>query len=534
MIIGNIILSSLSIIFALICRGIIDSAASGNINKMFLYAAVFFSIIVSQFILRLFCRSLEERIRAGLEISYKRFLFDQILNKDYMKVTSYHTGELLNRLFSDVAIVSDGVTTILPNFTSMITRLVLAFFVLVVLDYRFAFVFLGAGITLYFVSKVLRGKIKQLHRLVQEKDGIVRSFLQEALENLLILKVFSVEDKMNERLDVVQADYYTANMKRKNIRIIANAGFSFIFQLGYFIALSWSAYELFTGSMTFGTLTAVLQLVNQVQQPFAVLSGLLPKFYGVLSSAERMREIEKLSDEVGDGRRYNALELYSHMKNIVFNDISFKYDRDIILKDSNLVIEKGDFIAITGISGIGKSTLLKLLLGIYPVAKGEIYLELQDNTKLICDKNLRNLFAYVPQGNMILSGTIKENLTFINGRVSDSEIEKAVRVSCIDAFIKDMPAGLDTVIGEKGHGLSEGQVQRLAIARALLSKSPVLLLDEATSALDEETEVRLLYNLKQIRDVTLIIISHKKAALDICNKEVKIQKGKIITNIKQV
>lgn len=200
----------------------------------------------------------------------------------------------------------------------------------------------------------------------------------------------------------------------------------------------------------------------------------------------------------------------------------------MILDNTSLKVNKGDFVAITGISGIGKSTLLKLLLGVFNVKGGNIELKLQ-NGVLPVDKHTRKLFSYVPQGNMLLSGTIRDNLTFINTNASESEIEEAVRISCADEFINELPDGLNTVIGEKGMGLSEGQVQRLAIARSMLSESPVLLLDEATSALDEETEKKFLTNLKKLKDVTCIIVSHKKAALEICNKYVRIENSKIIS-----
>ena len=210
-----------------------------------------------------------------------------------------------------------------------------------------------------------------------------------------------------------------------------------------------------------------------------------------------------------------------------FDNISFKYDRDIIFDDTTFSLSKGDFVAIMGISGIGKSTLLKLLLGVFSVQSGNIYIKTSDGN-IPVDKSTRRLFSYVPQGNMVISGTIRENLTFINDNATDEEIENAIRVSCAKQFIDEFPDGLETVIGEKGMGLSEGQIQRLAIARSLLSKSPILLLDEATSALDENTEKQFLKNLKTLDNVTCIIVSHKKAALEICNKNIQIINGKIV------
>ncbi|MBR7060168.1 MAG: ATP-binding cassette domain-containing protein, partial [Eubacterium sp.] len=302
---------------------------------------------------------------------------------------------------------------------------------------------------------------------------------------------------------------------------------SFVFSLGYVFALAFGAYRLIHG-ISYGTVTAMLQLVNQIQSPFAALSGVMPKYFSLIASAERLMEIDSLPDETSQNDSViKPLEIYENLKSINFNDISFAYDRDVILDNTSLKINKGDFIAIMGISGIGKSTLLKLLLGVFKVDGGNIELELE-NEKIEVDNKTRKMFSYVPQGNFLLSGTIKENLTFINTQASDEEIEEAIRISCSDSFINELPDGLETVIGERGIGLSEGQLQRLAIARSLLSKAPVVLLDEATSALDEETEKRFLTNLKTLNNKTCIIVSHKKAALEICNKYVQIIDSKIV------
>ena len=294
-------------------------------------------------------------------------------------------------------------------------------------------------------------------------------------------------------------------------------------------AIAFGAYGILFKAMTYGTVTAIIQLVNQVQSPFVSLSGIMPKYYNTIASAERLMELDDLPDEEEINK--NEIDkdaVYRALKSIEFENITFSFDRDFILDNTSLSINKGDFVAIMGISGIGKSTLLKLLLGVFNVNSGSIYLN-TDNSKIFIDKNTRKLFSYVPQGNMLISGTIKDNITFINPSATDDEIAKAIEISCAKQFIDELPLGIETVIGEKGMGLSEGQIQRLAIARSLLANSPVLLLDEATSALDEQTEKQFLTNLKTLDNITCLIVSHKKAALDICNKSIKIKNGKIIS-----
>ena len=239
-------------------------------------------------------------------------------------------------------------------------------------------------------------------------------------------------------------------------------------------------------------------------------------------------EFENMEDELEvNNTDVDFDALYANLESIEFSNITFKYDRDLIFDNTNLSIKKSDLVVMTGISGIGKSTLLKVMLGVFQLESGEIYLKMKDGSTITIDRNIRRLFSYVPQGNFLLSGTIRDNIMFIKDSATEDEIWEAIDFACAD-FIRDLPEGLDTVIGEKGLGLSEGQVQRVAIARAILSGSPIILLDEATSALDEDTELRLLENIKKLSDKTCILISHKKAANAMCNKEVRIVDSKIM------
>lgn len=530
LILGNALIAVCGVAFALVSRGVIDGAVSRDRQALIFFALILLGVILLQLLLNLLCRHLEEIIKARLEMKFKSQLYSKLLRKDYPAVSAYHSGELLNHLTSDVTIISNDVATIVPHLALLCTRLVGAFTVLVALDPLFALVFAVGGSLVFIVAQSFRGLMKQLHKNVQETDGKVRSFLQESLENLLVVKVFGVQKQMEERAARLQQDNYQAKRKRMTISILANSGFGFIFQLGYLFALIWGAYKLYLQSFSFGTLTAILQLVGQIQTPFVGLSGLLPKYYAMLASAERIMELERLDDETElNAADMDTSSLEQNFRAVVCTNISFKYDRDSILENASLYINKGDFMLLSGISGIGKSTLIKLLLGVYKPDKGKIYLQTHDNQRVNIDQHSRKLFSYVPQGNLLLSGTIKENISFIRPTASDDEIMRAARISCAEEFINQLSSGLNTVIREKGHGLSEGQIQRLAIARAVLSDTPILILDEATSALDEGTEQRLLRNIKAIPGKTCLIISHRKAALAICNIEVIIENRSIIS-----
>ncbi|MBQ9530881.1 MAG: ABC transporter ATP-binding protein [Eubacterium sp.] len=532
LVLTNVIHGVLTIVFAGFSKKIIDAATvDKSFEKVIYYALMFLGVLVFQLCLNLISRSTSERCKAKIEWHLKQYMLKSIMKKDYASVSKYHTGELQNRMFNDVTVISDGFTTILPSVLFFLVRLISAFTYLVIIDKIFAVVFLVGGIAVFLCTQMFRKTLKRLHKDVQATEGKTRSFIQEAVTSLLVVKSFSVEKKIASEADELQSENYKAKMKRRFFGIAANAGISFVFSLGYVFALGFGAYRLMHG-ISYGTVTAMLQLVNQIQSPFAALSGVMPKYFSLVASAERLIEIDSLPDETSENSAIkNPAEVYERLKSINFNDISFSYDRDIILDNTSLNINKGDFIAIMGISGIGKSTLLKLLLGVFKVQDGNIELEL-DNEKIEVDNKTRRMFSYVPQGNFLLSGTIRDNLTFINDDVTEEEIEEAIRISCSDSFISELPEGIETVIGERGIGLSEGQLQRLAIARSLLSKAPVILLDEATSALDEETEKRFLTNLKMLDEKTCIIVSHKKAALEICNKHVQIVDSKIVVEEK--
>ncbi len=532
LILTNIIHGVMTIVFAGFSKKIIDAATiDKSFDRVIHYAILFLCVLVFQLSLNLISRSTSERCKAKIEWHLKQYMLKSIMKKDYASVSKYHTGELQNRMFNDVTVISDGFTTILPSVVFFIVRLVSAFAYLVVIDRIFAIVFLVGGIAVFLCTRMFRKTLKRLHKEVQATEGKTRSFIQEAVTSLLVVKSFSVEKKIASESDELQSENYKAKMRRRFFGIAANAGISFVFSLGYIFALSFGAYRLLHG-MSYGTVTAMLQLVNQIQSPFAALSGVLPRYFSLVASGERLIEIDSLPDETSENSIIdNPAEVYEELKSINFNNISFAYDRDVILDNTSLEIAKGDFIAIMGISGIGKSTLLKLLLGVFKVNEGSIEFELE-NGKIEVDNKTRRMFSYVPQGNFLLSGTIRDNLTFINDDVTEEEIEEAIRISCSDSFISELPDGLETVIGERGIGLSEGQLQRLAIARSLLSKAPVILLDEATSALDEDTEKRFLTNLKMLDEKTCIIVSHKKAALEICNKHVQIIDSKIVVEEK--
>ncbi len=519
-------LTVLGVTFALTSRHVIDAAVARDLSGLIQSALTLLFIIVCQIAIRLIGQSVETVITARLNMKIRGSFFASILKSDYSAQAKYHSGDLLTRLSDDADIVSSGIISLIPSTLALVVGLLYALAMLMRLDPSFAVILLVGGIVLLVVISAFRGIMKKLHKRVQETESKVRSFFQESLGSLLMIKVFGIENTIAQNADKLQEENYKAQMKRRNLSIFASSSLGLLFNISTFYALVYSAYRLYLETITFGTLTAIIQLVNQVQSPFAGLSGIMPQYYAILASAERIIEVENLPKEDDPCRMLNPKTDYDNLTEINFSDISFGYGRDVVFDGASLKIQKGDFAVIGGISGIGKSTLIKLLLGVIQPEKGCITLKI-DGKDVPCGKSARPLFSYVPQGNLLLSGTIRDAVSMVASGVSDAEIMRAAEISCCADFIGKLPKGLDTYIGEKGFGLSEGQVQRLAVCRAILSDAPIILLDEATSALDEKTEAALLENIRSMENKTCIIISHKQAAFEICNKHIYIENKKI-------
>ncbi len=524
--VSNALSALCGVAFALFCRGIIDNAVNHDREMLMVYTWRIAGVILLSVLLRILSNSLSERIHVRLGILYRNHILKEITQKSYHKISEYHSGELMNRLFSDADIACDGFTTILPGFALMFSKVVFALCVLIILNRDFAVIICVSGVFFLSLTALFRKKMKVLHKIVQERLGFVRSFIQESASGLLILKVFGTEKKTLTRAGELQEDYYKAQMKRRTISIFANAGFGIAFDSAYLLALLTGANGILTNTMSYGTLTAILQLIGQIQQPFANLSGLFPKYYAMVASAERLIEIERMENEPQEAP-LPLSEIYQNMTAVEGNGITFSYGRNQVLENTGFRIEKGDFISIMGLSGGGKSTLFLLLMGAYTPKSGTLTLHTGFSGYPI-GVATRRLFAYVPQGNYLFSGTLRENISFLSDSAAEEAIMEAAEMACIRSFIETLPDGLDTLIGERGLGLSEGQVQRIAIARAILSNAPILLLDEATSALDEKTELALLKNITSLKGKTCLIVTHRKAANQFCHRHFFLKEGKII------
>ena len=518
----NSAISISAVAFALVLRDAIDGAVSGNKMVFLKFVIILGLIMVGQIAARGVIRFLDEYVRSGMENVIKTRLYETILSRKYSAITAFHTGELLNRITNDAVVVADGFVQIIPGIIAMLVKLVGAAAVLFVLDYRFSVIFFaGGGLVLIFTT-LFRRVMKKLHKDVQAADGVLRSYLSENLGSLMVLKTFGAERKSIDTSKQYMDKHRFMRMKRNRFSNICNVGFGLVMNGGYIFGLCWCSFGILHGSITYGTLSAVLQLVDQLWAPLANMTGYLPKFYGMLSSAERCMELETLEEEHVESQfsRDYCRELYKDMTAIECKNITFRYEDDIILENADISIGKGELITIMGNSGAGKSTLLKLLLAIYEPEKGTLEIK-TDKESYALTERYRKMFAYVPQGNFLMSGNVTSAIASLDDTNADVDMDKVkavAHIACADTFVEKLEHGYDTLIGERGMGISEGQAQRLAIARALYTDAPVLLLDEATSALDEQIEKKVLKNIRELTDKTVIIVSHRKAVLEVCDR----------------
>lgn len=514
-----------SVLFALGSRGVIDSAQQADRAAFQRACAVQLLIIAAILLCSAALRYLRERLSADLERDWKKKLLHGLLHGDYAAVSGYHSAELLNRLNNDVAKVNGAVVTILPGAAAMLTRLTAAVVVLGALDGRFTVLVAAAGGVVFLLTLLMRRWLKELNKQVSTWDGKVSGFLQEVMEKLLMVQAMDVAAEVEQRADGLLERRYGLQRKRRNVSVLSNTAVSILYYGAGFLALVWCGWKLLQGKMSFGSLTAVIQLVNQIQTPFIELSSLAPQYVTMVASGERLMELEDIQGTPAPVKE-DPHTLYAQMDSVCAEGLSFSYDRDRLLEDASFVLPRGAFAVITGPSGIGKSTLLKLLLGVFRPEKGKLVLRKRSG-ELTLDRSTRRLFAYVPQGNLLLSGTLRENLTIVRPDATEAQLQQALYVSAVEEFLPQLPQGLDTPLGESGAGLSEGQAQRLAIARAVLGGAPILLLDECTSALDEQTEQTVLRRLKALPGRTCIAVTHRPAAAELCDWRLQLRDGRI-------
>ncbi len=514
-----------TVFYALFLKEIINRAVSGDRQGLFACFGLFALLVFVQIMTRTVIRQLEEHTRALLENQVKGRLFGALLKSEYAFVTAVHSGEWMNRLTGDTALVANGLTEILPRLLGTVVRLVSAASMLIVLEPKFAMVILPGGFLLIVISYAFRRIMKSLHKSVREKDGELRSYMQESLGSMKVVRSYAMEEAVECEADRHMQEHKQKRMQKATFSNVSHTGLALAMNGAMVLGICYCAYGIFAGVYDYGTFVAVMQLIGQAQMPFANISGFLPRFYAMMASCERLTEVEAWLEKQ-DENRLSLLEVQhfyqEKLLGLGLEHAFFAYNsqEENVLQDFSIDIQKGEFVAFTGSSGCGKSTVLEALLCLYQLQQGNRYMLTAEGKRALTDR-YQKLFAYVPQGNHLMSGTIRQVVAFAEeGTVDEERIRQALQIACAE-FVYELEAGLDTVLGERGAGLSEGQMQRLAIARAIYSGHPVLFFDEATSALDGPTEAKVLENLRAMTDRTLLIVTHRQQALEVCDRVIE-------------
>ncbi len=515
----NVTLVLCSLGMTLVTKGLIDAAVSTNADALKRYGACLLILMIVEVGLSFSLSLLRTKASAKLQRSLQGTVVQEILTKQYASLRGYHSGELVNRVFSDANVIRNGVLSILPGIVSMMVSFIGAATILIALDWRFVLLLAVAGVIGTIILVLFRRPMKERHKRMHQAEDKLHSSIQETLENIRLIKASISEKRIFRQIDNRQATMEKEQIRQGKFSAVMNNSMGLMFDVSWLICMLWGGAAIYRHELTYGSLAAMLQLIGRVQGPIASAVNIATQVYGVVASAERIMELTNLPSETTG-------ETLKDFDAVVIDHVTFRYDdgTDDVLRDINCTIRKGEFVALTGTSGGGKSSLFQLLLGIYSPNAGRIVYK-NGMTETVACRETRALFAYVPQGNTLFSGTLRENLTMFTDEATNEEIQEAVNAACIDDLVGEI--GLDAELGERGVGISEGQAQRVAVARALLTRAPILLLDESTSALDEETEARMLQNISTMRDKTCLIVTHRRAALAICDYRLHLTEGKM-------
>lgn len=497
----------------------IDVASGDEQGNIYMAVAFMGVLILIDFALNISGIWIRNLLGIKAQNRMQQRVLDRILRSEWRGKESRHSGDVLNRLEFDVTNVVNFLTETLPSALSVLAMFIGAFSYLASMEWRLA-VLVAAMVPLFvLVSKIYIRQMRGLTRQVRDSDSKVQAFMQEITQNRMLVKTLESGGFMINRLENTQSELRRNVVRRTSFSVFSNFILNFGFTLGYLVAFLWAAVRMSAGTLSFGGMTAFLQLVSKIQGPARSLTKLVPAFVSVFTAAERLMELEEDPlEEQGDPIVLDA------PCGVRLDNVSYAYQDG----DSNVIdnlsfdFRPGCCTAILGETGAGKTTLVRMLLALLQPQSGSLHIYNNVEERQLTPR-LRANFVYVPQGNTLLSGTIRENLCLGKHNATDEEMREALIKSCAE-FVFDLPDGLDTACAEKGGGLSEGQAQRICIARALLRNRSVMLFDEATSALDPDTERRLLKNILASHDKTIIFITHRLAVVDYCDDVLRVEK----------
>lgn len=526
-IIINSALSLIGVYNAIISKSLIDAAISGKTSTVIQWLVVMATIMFGRMLISPITSFMSTRASTKLNQGMQSKLYTHLIYSEWIEQSKFHSVSLLTRITSDVGTISSTILGTIPSIISLLVTFIASFSTLIYFAPSVAIVAVIVGPILLLISRSFGRKLKELYKEIQEEDIKYRSFIQESIQNLMIVKTFCMEKLNVDKLHLIQKNKYELAMKNTKLSVLSGMSMGFCSTIAYFSIFCWGALNISKGLGTYGTFTAMIQLYSNIQGPISGLANTFPALIGCISATERLMEIEEITLE-----DVNIPSIPESFKSpyIKFKNVSFSYkEGNPVINNVTFNIAPGEIIALIGPSGEGKTTLIRLLLSLIHCNEGEITLgsyNIRNNDEIVLNRNHRELISYVPQGNTLFSGTIEDNLRYGKDDANTDDIEEATKAACALKFINKLEDNFHTLISEKGSGVSEGQAQRLAIARALLRKRPILILDEVTSSLDVDTELNVLKSIKELdHKPTCIIITHRPSALSICDRILKLEKG---------
>ena len=511
---------AMSLISVHVVKNAIDIASHAIDGDIYTAIAWMGAVIIIDFALSISGIYVRNILGVKAQNRMQQKMLERVLRSEWNSRKAMHSGDIVNRLEGDVNVVVGFLTETMPGALSTALLFIGAFCYLYSMDSTLALITVAVVPLCVVMSKFYVKKMRRLNRQVRDSDSKIQSVMQEIVQHTMLIRTLEGDQPMIGRLTESHRQLRQNIVSRTLFSVLSNLTLNLGFALSYLLTFAWSAIRLSQGSLSFGGMTAFLQLVSRIQGPARSLAKLLPQSVAVITAAERLMELEDIPEEEEGNPLFVQPPCCLNLKNV-----SFRYDDNSpwVLKDFSYTFRPGTATAVMGETGAGKTTLIRMLLALTKPQKGSV--TIASGTDPQKEETLTHLhrcnFVYVPQGNTLMSGTIRENLLLAKPDATDDEMRQALHTSCAD-FVLSMPDGLDTPCSEQGGGLSEGQAQRIAIARALLRDRPVMLFDEATSALDTETEEQLLRNILATRKKTIVFITHRKMVCQFCDNILKV------------
>ena len=532
------VLSVIGTVFSLttsLCLKYVIDIVTGTLNQSILLVVL---AAVAMLLGSIFLSAITSRITTKVNVKIQNELqlqvYGTIFNAQWESLREYRKGDLINRINSDASLIASGAVSWWPTVITFAAKFIYTFVLIVMNDPIMAAIALMSAPISALLSRFMIRKMHNHSLKVKELSADIMSYQEDSFQNLQYIKSFGISDVINKRLIKKQQEYKEESLNYNKVTVLMNIIMGLVGITVTFVSYAWGIYRLWEGFITYGTMVMFLQLTLTLSNSFNSILSVIPTTINLGTSAARIISLENLPEEKSTPTAEEKEFIKSNFKSgvsINCSSLSFSYSdkpSERVLKNAGFSAGIGETIAIIGGSGIGKTTFFRLLLGLLEPTEGEITFKGNNNETIKAGPSTRELIAYVPQGNTIISGTVAENLRLIKKDATDEEIITALKLSCAYDFVSKLPQGINSQIGESGNGFSEGQIQRIAIARALIKDAPVLLFDEVTSALDEETEGRLLHNIQtHFKNKTIIFVTHKLNALDISDKVYKIDKKQL-------